>query len=108
MRQQPHSIRRALLRRLMWPLLLLMLLGGGAAFGMSQYFLRVVLDQWLYDSAVSLGNRVKWEEGRSIIDLPPGAREILEWDVVDRVYFQVVSEHGERLVGNAELPLAPK
>jgi two-component system sensor histidine kinase TctE len=41
------------------------------------------------------------------VDLPEGAREILEWDIVDRVYYEVGSEGGERLIGNAVLPRPP-
>src|SRR6476661_3194688 len=102
-----HSIRRALLTRLMGPLVLIMIVGGACAYGLGQYFSQAVLDQWLYDSAISLANRVKWEKGRASVDLPEGAREILEWDVVDRIFYEVLSERGERLIGNAALPPPP-
>jgi two-component system sensor histidine kinase TctE len=102
-----HSIRRALLARMMGPLLLIMLLGGASAYALAQHFSQTVLDDWLYDSAISLANLVKWENGRATVDLPEGAREILEWDVVDRIYYEVISERGERLIGNATLPPPP-
>ncbi|HEV7799445.1 MAG TPA: sensor histidine kinase [Burkholderiales bacterium] len=101
------SIRRALLARLMGPLVLIMILGGACAYGLAQYFSQTVLDQWLYDSAISLANRVKWDNGAASVDLPEGAREILEWDVVDRIFYEVISERGERLIGNAVLPPPP-
>ena len=102
-----HSIRRALLARLMGPLLLIMVAGGACAYGLAQYFSHAVLDQWLYDSAISLGNRVKWQGGTAFVDLPEGAREILEWDVVDRIFYEVISDRGGRLIGNAMLPAPP-
>ncbi|MEN3352303.1 MAG: hypothetical protein V7640_461 [Betaproteobacteria bacterium] len=102
-----HSIRRALLARLMGPLVLIMIFGGACAYGLAQYFSQTVLDQWLYDSAISLANRVKWDTGRASVDLPEGAREILEWDVVDRIFYEVLSDRGERLIGNAALPAPP-
>jgi two-component system sensor histidine kinase TctE len=104
----PHSIRRALLARLMGPLIAVMIAGGVCAYGLAQYFSQAVLDQWLYDSAISLGHRVKSENGRNFVDLPEGAREILEWDVVDRIFYEVISERGERLIGNATLPDPPQ
>jgi two-component system sensor histidine kinase TctE len=110
MATRSHSIRRALLARLMAPLVLIMIFGGASAYGLAQYFSQTVLDQWLYDSAISLANRVKWEDARASVDLPEGAREILEWDVVDRIFYEVLSERGERLIGNAALeapPVAP-
>ena len=84
-----------------------MLTGGACAYALAQYFSHTVLDQWLYDSAISLANRVKWEHNKATVDLPEGAREILEWDVVDRVFYEVISERGERLIGNAVLPAPP-
>jgi two-component system sensor histidine kinase TctE len=104
---EPRSIRRALLARLMGPLLMILALGGISAYGLAQHFSQVVLDNWLYDSAMSLANRVRWENGRALVDLPEGAREILEWDIVDRVYYEVAPLRGERLMGNAFLPLPP-
>lgn len=88
----------------MGPLLLIMVAAGASAYGLALYFSQSVLDHWLYDSAISLANRVRWENGRTSVDLSEGAREILEWDVVDRIYFEVISEQGERLVANAALP----
>jgi two-component system sensor histidine kinase TctE len=81
-----------------------MVLGGASAYGLARYYSQVVLDQWLYDSAISLANRVKWVDGRATVDLPEGAREILEWDTVDRIFYEVISGRGERLIGNAHLP----
>ena len=105
-----HSIRRDLLMRLLTPLLVIMIVAGGSAYFLARYFSGKVLDHWLYDSGISLGNRVRWDEGRVTVDLPDGVREMLEWDAVDRVYYEVVSQRGERLVGNASLtapPVAP-
>jgi two-component system sensor histidine kinase TctE len=104
---KPRSIRRELLARLMAPLMMILALGGISAYGLAQHFSQVVLDNWLYDSAMSLANRVRWENGRAFVDLAEGAREILEWDIVDRVYYEVTPERGERLIGNAFLPLPP-
>jgi two-component system sensor histidine kinase TctE len=104
---KPRSIRRELLARLMAPLVMILALGGVSAYGLAQHFSQVVLDNWLYDSAMSLANRVRWENGRAFVDLPEGAREILEWDIVDRVYYEVGPERGERLIGNASLPPPP-
>jgi len=103
-----HSIRRALMARLAAPLALLTVLAGGAAYGVAQHFSDVVLDQWLYDAAISLANRVQWNNGRPTVDLPQGAREILEWDNVDRVFYEVLAGDGKRIAGNAVLPPLPR
>ncbi len=102
-----HSIRGTLLKRLMLPVLAIMLLGGAGAYGLARYFSQSILDQWLYDSAIALAHRVHWQDGRFFVDLPPGAREIFEWDTVDHIYYEVTSEDGKRLIGNATVPLPP-
>jgi len=66
-----------------------------------------VLDEWLYDSAISLANRVHARGGSVTVDLPRGAREILEWDVVDRVFYDVTTANGEHIASNAWLPDPP-
>jgi len=107
MQTQPVSIRRTLLVRLLGPLLLLTLLAGASAYGLARHFTQVVLDQWLYDSAIALANRVREDDGRVRVDLPDEARQILEWDVVDRFYYEVTTADGKRLAANADLPRPP-
>lgn len=107
MTTKPRSIRRALLTRLLGPLLVVTLLAAAAAYGVARHFSDAVLDQWLYDSAISLANRVRWDEGRATVDLPEGVREILEWDVLDHVFYEVVSMEGQHLGGNMVLPSPP-
>lgn len=102
-----NSIRRTLLARMLVPLLLITVLGGASAYGLARHVSQVVLDQWLYDTAISLASSVDWQDGRTVVNLPEGAREILEWDAVDAVYYEVVSELGERLIGNVTLPAVP-
>ncbi len=98
------SVRKALLARLLPAMLALVLAGSGGAWLLADYFLQRVLDQWLYDEAVSLGRRVQWDERGARVTFTRLAQEIVEWDVADRVYYEVVSERHGRLIGNAVLP----
>ena len=108
MATRSRSIRCALLVRLLGPLLLLTLIAGAAAYGVARHFSDAVLDRWLYDSAISLANRVHWQDGVAGIGLPAGAQGISERDVIDRVFYEVVSAAGERIAGNASLPAPPQ
>lgn len=103
----PNSIKRTLVLRMMIPLGALTILAGIAAYALASHFTKVVLDEWLYDSAIALANRVHMVDGEVVIDLPRGAREIVEWDVVDRVFYEVITGSGERLSGNAVIPDPP-
>ena len=103
-----HSVRWALVLRLAGPVLLLTLLAGVSAYTVARHFTDGVLDQWLHDSAISLANRVHWNEREVSVDLPDGVREMLEWDLVDRVFYEVVSVKGDRIAGNVYLPAPPR
>lgn len=103
-----HSLRWALVLRLVGPVLLLTLLAGVSAYAIARHFADDVLDQWLHDSAISLANRVHWSERDVSVDLPEGVRQMLEWDLVDRVFYEVVSAKGDRIAGNVHLPPPPR
>jgi len=103
-----HSLRWSLVLRLVGPVLLLTLLAGVSAYAIARHFASNVLDQWLHDSAISLANRVNWSDRGASVDLPEGARQMLEWDLVDRVFYEVLSAKGERIAGNVYLPAPPR
>ncbi|MEW5888900.1 MAG: sensor histidine kinase N-terminal domain-containing protein [Pseudomonadota bacterium] len=94
----------------MAPLLVLVVASGAAAYGLASHFSRQVLDQWLYDSAISLAKQVRWVGGRASIDLPSPALEIFEWDAADRLFYEVTSQERGLIFSNALLappPYAP-
>ena len=83
------------------------LLGGAITFGLATYFAHGVFDQWLLDSASTLGAQVKATPGEMRVDLPRSALEMFEFDAVDRVFYDVVTVNGRRIFGNASMPVAP-
>jgi two-component system sensor histidine kinase TctE len=103
----PASLRRALLVRLGVPLVAVMLLAAASSYGLAQYYSQHVLDQWLYDSAVTLAKQVRVVAGRAELDIPGRAIEMFELDVTDRVYYEVNSAKQGRIFSNATLP-APR
>lgn len=105
------SIRRHLLAKLMAPLLALVLLGGLSAYAVAYYYSQSVLDQWLYDSAITLAHQLHWADDRVQVDLSGSALEVFELDVADRIYYQVWSDRTGRVLANADVeepPRAPK
>ena len=98
------SIRRALLIRLALPLLALAAAGSLSTYVLAQYFSQRVLDQWLYDSANSLAKQVRSVDGMARLDLPRPALDILEWDLVDRFFYEVDSTRQGPMLANARLP----
>jgi len=107
MTRPTRSLRRTLLARLVGPLALVTLLAGAMAFVGARQFSASVLDQWLYDAATAIANRVHREDQRLRID-PPAASDAVDTDIVDRLFYEVATGQGERIAGNASLPAPPR
>ncbi len=86
---------------------MLVLLDGIASYSVALHFSRKVYDNWLYDSARALGEKVKIADGKVSLALPAEAIDILEWDISDRTFFTVRTEHEGTLLGNRAFPLPP-
>jgi two-component system sensor histidine kinase TctE len=103
----PESLRWRLLRRLMGPLSIVFVLDAVVAFLLARHFANVVYDRWLYDSAMTLATQVRLEQGHAALDLPRRAVEMFEWDTVDRIFEEAVTETGRKLFANASFPAPP-
>ena len=101
------SLRNALVKRLAIPLVLLVLMDGIASYSVALHFSRRVYDNWLYDSARALGEKVKVADGRVQVALPAEAIDILEWDISDRTFFVVRSGRGDAILGERGFPQPP-
>ena len=104
--QQPRSLFGEILDWMLAPLLLLWPLSIAATYLVASSIANVAFDHALEYSATILAQQVMSVDGRMRVDLPIPARELLRVDGSDRVYWQVVGPRGERLAGNADLPLA--
>jgi two-component system sensor histidine kinase TctE len=89
-------------------LVVIAVFSGSFAYWLARYFSQSVLDQWLYDTAATLARRVQRSAHGIVVDVPQGAREMLEWDEIDRIYFEVLSGVGTRHFGDVPLPAPPK
>jgi len=99
-----YSLRRLLLIRLWIPLLALMVVGAILSFASARYFANLVYDQWLFDSAMALASQIKGNGLQPTLTLPASAVEMLEWDRLDRIFYEVSTAHHGRIFGNAALP----
>jgi two-component system sensor histidine kinase TctE len=101
------SLRQRLLLRLLGPLFLVLMLGAVAMFALSRHVGSVVYDRWLYDSAMTLAQQIKIKDGKAVLDLSQTAVEMFEWDSVDRVYEEVISQRTGLVFSNAAFPRIP-
>ncbi len=102
-----NSLRRDLLVRLIGPLVAVVLVAGASAWGLAQHFSQRVLDQWLYDSAVTLAKQVRFAAGVPRIDIKGPAIEMFEVDVADQIFYEVATSAGKGILSNAALPTPP-
>lgn len=98
--ERMHSLRGLLLRRLWLPLLVLLLCSAVGSFALARYFAGQVYDRWLLDSAMSLSELVKDQDGRAVMDVTPAMSRMFTWDTVDEVHGEVVDAAGARLYGD--------
>jgi len=108
--ERMHSLRGLLLRRLWLPLLVLLLCSAVGSFALARYFAGQVYDRWLLDSAMSLSELVKDQDGRAVMDVTPAMSRMFTWDTVDEVHGEVVDAAGARLYGDLPeaLPRPPQ
>ncbi len=97
-------LQRDLLRRLLLPVLAIVLLTGAATAFNAHELVEEVFDRWLLDAARSLATQIHFEGTRAVVELSPQAEAMLRYDVEDRVSYEVTQ--GQRhLIGDRGLPL---
>ena len=105
------SLRRNLLRLLLPPIVLALSLGAAVAYYVSIDVATEAHDQALADVALAISQRLRSQDGNTVLDLPVVAEQVLRIDEYDTVHFAVLDSKGELLGGEAELvgpPQAPK
>ncbi|WP_295568925.1 sensor histidine kinase [uncultured Stenotrophomonas sp.] len=100
MTERVHSLRGLLLRRLWLPLLVLMLCSAVGSFALARFYAGQVYDRWLLDSAMSLSELVKVQDGHASIEITPAVSRMFTWDTADEVHGEVVDAEGGRLYGD--------
>ncbi len=99
----PLSLRSQQLFIVGGPLLLLLLIESMVSYGIGTHITNQVLDRWLLDSAYTLVEEVRHEDGvpHSVPDQT--SIEVFQWDAVDDIYYRISTLSGQQLDGNAEL-----
>lgn len=101
------SLRLRLLLWLLPPIMLLTAVWIWATYAIVLNFANLAYDRALTDTAQTLAGQLRANNGRVDVALSPEAREMLEFDPVDLVFFSVSDLAGQQLVGNQTLPPHP-
>jgi two-component system sensor histidine kinase TctE len=106
-RRETPSLRRQLLLRLLVPLLVLLAAGAGVSYYIALRFANDAYDRALYDSARSLAQQIRVEDGHTTVNLPRAALEMFEWDDLDTTYYRITSAKEGFVFGHKDMPVIP-
>ncbi|AOR79381.1 histidine kinase [Sphingomonas sp. LH128] len=97
-------MRRRLLAWLLPTTLALAAIWLWASYAIVVHFVNVAYDRSLEDSVETIARQVVSSNGTFSVDLPPAARQMLEFDRVDQIRYLMIDDTGMRHVGNAGVP----
>ena len=106
-RNAPTSIRRSLLIFLSGALLLMIVGAGLVTYWVAVRAANDAYDRSLLDPALDIADNLRVDAVGALVDLPQKALEVLVYDHLDTVIFQVRSERGEITDGDPNLPAPP-
>lgn len=98
-----NSLRRRLLQRLLWPFVLILLVGAVFAFLVAHRAARNAYDLGLLDDALDLTKQVQVHEGKLSLELPLAAQQMLMTNNDDQVAYAASDEFGHLIAGDARL-----
>jgi two-component system sensor histidine kinase TctE len=101
------SVRRALLRPLLWSWGIGLLAAVVGAYWLARTSANAAFDRGLQDEASALAAKVTWSDRGPLLDLSRQAMELVTWDRDDRNSFVMVDADGDTLAGDSRVPLPP-
>jgi two-component system sensor histidine kinase TctE len=103
-----RSLQRHLLVWLLLPQLVLWAAAAVITYSVAARYANLAIDRSLYQASQALGRQVKPTGSGLLVDFPTAARDIIESDPDDRVFYMVSSPPGEFILGNRKLPTPPQ
>jgi len=101
----PRSLRRQLLVWLLTLLIPLLLIGTIASYYRANHFANLAYDRSLFRTTLALADQIEVDHGQVKADLPQIARDLLEYDKDDWIYYCIRGPNGELVTGQPDLPL---
>lgn len=100
------SLRRQLLKRVLWPITIILLLGSVFAYFFALHSAVNAYDLGLLNDALDISKQIETHEGRMALNLPAAARQMLLTNNVDRVSYAAWDESGQIFSGDPKLQMA--
>ena len=105
---ETSSLRRQLLIWLLALLIPLLVIGSINSYSRAYHFSSLAYDRSLFRAALALADQVEVIKGRVVVDLPPKALDLLEYDKDDWIYYRVTDPTGNTVTGESNLPMPPE
>ncbi len=105
--RHPDSLHRQLFKRLLWPLLAMLVASGTLSYFLASRFATEAYDSGLVDSARSLATQIRLQDGEPVVSLSRQTLEVFRWDSTDQVYFRISTPQQRLLAGQEKLPGPP-
>lgn len=107
MTRSTPTLRRKLLLYLLIPLSLLWVFSAMVAYFIARNYANIAYDRALFDTVESIEEQIHFKNGQATIELPEIARNILRFDKVDKIYFEVRQAENTVLAGEPDIPDPP-
>lgn len=102
---QPTSLRYQLFSWLLILLLPLIIISAVTSYWLANKYINQTYDKTLYRTALALADQVSLEELGVQVTLPQVAKDLLEFDEDDDVYFRIIGPTGDLINTHTDLPL---
>lgn len=103
--QHGPSVRRALLRPLLWSWGIGLLAAVIGSYLLARTSANLAFDRGLQDEVSALAAKVTWSDRGPLLDLSRQAMELVTWDRDDRNGFAMVDVEGNPLAGDYHVPV---
>lgn len=99
------SLKNQLFSWLLRLLLPLIFISAAAGYFLSSHYVNLAYDKSLYRTALALADQVSLEALGVQVNLPQVAKDLLEFDEDDDIYFRILGPRGDLLATHTDLPL---
>ena len=103
-----NSLRNQLFKWLLLLLLPLIFVSAIAGYFLANHFTNQVYDKSLYRTALALAGQVDTDAKHIEVNLPQIAKDLVEFDEDDSVYFRIIGPNGDLVNTHTSLPLPKK
>lgn len=79
-----------------------------AGYFLANHFTNQVYDKSLYRTALALAGQIDTDASRIQVNLPQIAKDLVEFDEDDNVYFRIIGPNGDLVSTHTSLPLPKK